>query len=259
MKDNNQRKVTTEEPAVELADVAAVIATTAVVGGVAALYATSDYNASGTGVSREFNLGGMSNGESVNVAGGNLTTEQHAGLDVGIFSTNQTNTESIGASGTSSAQSEETRCCGFFSSSKEQHESTGANGTTQGQSSETTCFGMTVSGSEETSCCASDNCCSYHYDLNCCGEGCVINISSTCCCAPLIDCCKSIGNAVPNLDDCGNCIAPVSNACESMTSCLPNLSQVGDCLSGAASQVGPALECIAEAASCLLSLIPSDD
>jgi len=259
MKNNEHRPVTKEEPSVELDEVARGVATVAVVGGVAAMVATSDYNATNNSLSREFDYAGISNGESVSVANGQLTTASHQGVNLGFASTNETHTQSTGLFNSSSAHSKEVEVGGgFFSSSQEQHQSSGAGGMTSGQSGETTIGGLTVSGSEETSCCTGDNCCSYHYDLNCCGEGCAINISSTCCCAPCINGCQLIGGLIPSLDDCGNCISPVTNACSSMTDCLPNLSQVGECLSGTVGVIRPAIQCIGEVLDCVISLIPSD-
>jgi hypothetical protein len=238
MKNNSSNPNKTSNPITSEPD---AVVTAVGVGAVAAMYATSTYDADSTGVSRDFQLGGIQNGESLDVSGGALTTSNYAGVDAGFFNSQQTETQSIGLDGSTSHQeTADLGCCGLFSSSQEKHESTGADGTTSGQSSEVTCFGMRTTTSEETRCCASDNCCAYTCSIDCCGEDLSLDLSTTCCCAPLINCCKNL----PSLDDCGNCIAPVSDACQSLVEALPSGEQMA---AGLGVAVGFAL-----------SLIPSE-
>lgn len=237
-----------------LSEIAPVVVAASTTAAAVGMLAGSNYQTDANGISRDFQLGGYSNGGSVDVSGGELTTTGYEQVDLGFASTGHQETHSAGVFSSNSEVKDSTAIGGFFST--EQTQSTSNNGFASRTESfgETTCCCWTVSGSEETECCTSDNCCGYSYELNCCGEGCAINCSSTCCFSPCIDACKCIGEQLPSLNDCGECCGQVCNACSSLTSCLPNLDQVAACCSNLGSAVGE----LGEGIGCLLSLLGSD-
>lgn len=192
-----------------------------------------------------YNLGdvvGASTEASANKS--SVTTTKKSFFDFGFWSGSNSEQSRVGSSGISDTKTKEVAFAGIYENEQSQSQSVGAGGVKTENSAETSFCCLTVGGSEEIGCCTKDNCCSYEYSLNCCGEGCNCEVSTTCCFNPIIHCSQSLCHSLPSLDDCGNCVAPMSRACSSLTDCLPNLNEVSGCISSSASILGECLDAL---------------